>query len=296
MKWSQTLDEYPRSILADDLPLIVLSLVESYGFATEEALLRDTRVDLSRISRALTDLHKDRFIEYSQNFVKLSTRGKWLLERFNLAETVVDTIVKRIAENEEEWRELSKLTMQYRDEAFSAYQASCYSVHFWCDKMAVYSSNAPSVGGKALFAIARALFLYDLREWLQGRGLIYLSNTSGLDEDGFRMVGLEKYQSHHEESFACALAFKSLQDNLMESRYEALRYCKQAVIAAMPKSEGAQYDVKVFLGRISTALWGQAASCIADLDLSSPTRGLLQDPSQSKPITKRPQLPSKDRS
>jgi hypothetical protein len=117
--------------MANETPLIVLAVLEWKGLTTEEDLASEVKVQPHKLSNILFDLQKDALIEFGRNSVRISAKGKILLDRFNIDEGVIDNLLDSLSIRETERSAYRNVLGFYRDAAFSQYLNTQCTIKTW---------------------------------------------------------------------------------------------------------------------------------------------------------------------
>ncbi len=129
--WRLLLSEYPESILKDSFSLAILALLERKGMLTEDEVALALKEEKSRVISTLLALQKNRMVEFSRQSLKVTERGKLLLDRFGLADEIVSDVLRPFAAAESLKRELKASVLRYRSVSFSSYLNSLSAVESW---------------------------------------------------------------------------------------------------------------------------------------------------------------------
>jgi hypothetical protein len=130
MTWTLLLSEYPRAVLKDDVAISILALLERHGALTEEELLPHVENRLELANRLLA-LHRNQLIETTPEIIRLTLRGKQLLDRLSLQADIIEDVVASLDLAEEEREAYRRQLAAYRELAFAHYLDSLSSVHAW---------------------------------------------------------------------------------------------------------------------------------------------------------------------
>lgn len=172
MNWAQVLSEFPRSILENELPMQTLAILERIGLATEEELADYLGVELGPLKHVLLALKMNRCIEYGRNYVTLTTRGKLLVDRFDLKESIIDDLLDSVDLKGKERLFCKHVIVRYRDEAFKNYLNSLGTIRIW--KNMAENLSDPLEDEKTEAEENKlgmlTLLLRDLRNWFQHSG------------------------------------------------------------------------------------------------------------------------------
>jgi hypothetical protein len=166
MNWNLILNKYPRSILGDEKSLLLLALLERNGLATEDELSNNTNFEKYLLKKALIDLQLNQLIQYGSNYVRLTEKGKNIIERFGLLEPIVSDFVDSLGFEGKEKKDFEQVLFQYRNTSFEFYQNSLCTIRVWKDLV----EELPSEEGSSQFLEEiiggmRTLLLRDLRNW-----------------------------------------------------------------------------------------------------------------------------------
>ena len=165
MNWALLLAEYPRSLMRDELPILILALLERKGLTTETELMQHVRIEPHRLSAILFDLHRNQFIEFGRNSVRVSNRGKSLIERFDAHSNVIDDFLDGLPLQSKERTAYRLVVRNYRDTAFTQYLNSLCSINTW-EYIADQTEPERSEKHTASTNVGKlTLLIRDLRNW-----------------------------------------------------------------------------------------------------------------------------------
>lgn len=168
MNWSLLLTKHPRSILQDDNAVIVLALLERSGLTTEEHLSTEVPLEKPSLKKTLLDLQLNGLVEYGSHHVRLTERGKFLIDRFKLQGLIVDDVLDALTLEGREREDYKSLLNVYRDSAFRFYQNSLCSIRIWRDlARRVPARDDPKEDAAETQAFMQTLLLRDLTNWWQ---------------------------------------------------------------------------------------------------------------------------------
>lgn len=168
MSWSLLLAKHPRSILTNENALLVLALLERSGLTTEEDLSTRVNLELPILKKTLLDLQMNGLVEYGSQHVRLTERGKYLIDRFKLQSAILDDVLDMLTLQGKEREDYKFLLNVYRDSAFRFYQNSLCSIRVWSDlAKRVPSKEDPKKVTAETLAYMQTLLLRDLRNWWQ---------------------------------------------------------------------------------------------------------------------------------
>lgn len=131
MSWRLVLSDYPHAVLNDELGVVILAMVESGGLLDEEELAGNLKVDRALLVKTLVALHGDRLIEYARQRVRVSDRGKALLDRLTIGVAIVDGLIAKLDVQPTLKTQLRARIAQYRDQAFDSYVGSISATRSW---------------------------------------------------------------------------------------------------------------------------------------------------------------------
>jgi len=94
MSWSLDLSTYPRSILKNELPLLILSLIERSGLTTEEEIGRKVNIKSKKLKRILIDLQLNNLLEYGKHYFSATEKAKYLIDRFELGGSILEDVLE----------------------------------------------------------------------------------------------------------------------------------------------------------------------------------------------------------
>jgi hypothetical protein len=122
------LSGYPRPLLNGRLPLLILALLERGGLVTEPQLIKEAGEDERLVKEALFDLSLGKLIEYGSNHIRLTEKGKEIIDRFQLDKEAVGEVLDMLSLEGEE-REIYQLALRaYRNISYLNYLNSISSL------------------------------------------------------------------------------------------------------------------------------------------------------------------------
>lgn len=176
MAWGILLSKYPRSILTEELPLLVLAMLEHAGLATDSDLEEMAGDKRSEVKRTLFKLQLNSLVEYGDSHVRVTEAGRELLERLSLHEQVINEILDSLALKGRQRKDFKLVLGSYRRHSFRLYQNSLCSLRLW-GTLSRSSPDEDQVNSYS-FAGKRSLLLRDLRNWCMHSAI----GTSILDD------------------------------------------------------------------------------------------------------------------
>jgi hypothetical protein len=165
MSWRLLLAEYPDPILDGEIPLAILALLDRNGLLTEPELLGQLKIDRHILIEKLLALYKGRFVEYLRHHIKLSDKGRRILNRFALQPDIVEDLINQLPILPTNRKDLRDAVLQYREDAFEQYLASVTAVKSWRRTWSTGSFKEQSKTGAAEIG-SLAIIIRDLRDWL----------------------------------------------------------------------------------------------------------------------------------
>lgn len=165
MNWPLLLAGYPRSILQDSLPVTILALLERSGLITEDQLVAMTGADERKTKEALFDLRLNSLIEYGSHHLRLTERGKRLIDRFDLAQEIMSNVLDTLDLRDKERESYRRALDAYRETAYIPYLNSLSSLWTW-ESLAhwIPKSATPSILGE-ISAGKTVLLVSDIDSW-----------------------------------------------------------------------------------------------------------------------------------
>lgn len=173
MSLSLILSEYSRSLLTDELPLVVLAVLERGGLIMTDEIDKQVNVDREKLNSVLIDLHRNRCIVFGRHHVRVSERGKALVDSFNLQGAIVDDLVGCLPVSKIDRPSYHRLLLRYRDDAFVTYLNSVGTIRTWrslvslvskVDRPTEDSSERAELRQREAY-LSLAFLLADLRNW-----------------------------------------------------------------------------------------------------------------------------------
>lgn len=166
MNWPTLLAKYPRAILRDEKALVVLAAVESMGLASEKDIEQRTGVETAMLSATLFQLHLNSLIQYGEEHIRLTDKGQFLLDRFDLTDVILDDVIAAFGETESRRSSLSRVLKLYRKESPALFQNSLSTLHTWWRVVELIAdASAGKVPTSELRGSQRSFLLRDLRNW-----------------------------------------------------------------------------------------------------------------------------------
>lgn len=174
MSWPILLAEYPKSLFENKLALIALVVLERSGLTTEEELAQQIKIDQFTLSKSLLDLHQNQFIIFGRNSVRISERGKMLLDRLKLHDGIVEDLLDALSLQGRERAAYHNVLVNYRDTAFPQYLNSLCTMRTWrtiadCiplpDKAEMKKGEKKNLKQPSNNFVLFTILLRDLRNW-----------------------------------------------------------------------------------------------------------------------------------
>ena len=205
MSWSIILANYPKSILDNDKPVSILALIERQGLTTEDELSKSINVTRHEFKKALFDLHVNQLVEYNSNFVKLTVRGKTLIDRLELDDLILNDVLENISIKGERRKSCETFLRLYRNEAFHSYQNSLCSIRVWKKLVQDLPSKETEKELNDAFKAGVQVLLYrDISSWIEKtkdyRYLIDWKDIEGYKADKFVPGNLKAFISSEESN------------------------------------------------------------------------------------------------
>jgi len=142
MSWPLLLSGYPRPILKGNLPLVILAFLERGGLVTESQLIKQAGADERQVKEALFDLNLSKLIEYGSHHLRLTERGREVIDRFQLDRETVGDILDLLRLKGKE-REVYQLALgAYRSTSYTNYLNSVSSLWTMVDIADIASLGA----------------------------------------------------------------------------------------------------------------------------------------------------------
>ncbi|MBE9562849.1 MAG: hypothetical protein IMF12_08320 [Proteobacteria bacterium] len=131
MSWPLILSQYEKTILEDNSASLILAWLERVGLSTEEEISKDLGIEKSKLLPIILDLYQDRFVEYTENHVKVSESGKKLIDTLGISEEILKDLIKSLKLSDKYELEFYPICKLYREEAFSDYLNTISSIRTW---------------------------------------------------------------------------------------------------------------------------------------------------------------------
>lgn len=218
MSWRLLLSEYPDALLSDQLAMVILVLLERGGLVTELELQQELEVDSPTVIRKLVALHHDKCIEYSRDHLRISDRGRLLIDRFALNDDIVDDLLHGLPVSAGRRDFLKSAILRYRNSAFQQYLNSVKAIRFWSRASrlpALKDPAQPDLSGIG----SLALLISDLRHHLKDEHEIAHLSGHGTHMSGL-MSGSDSLgtQLPMDDAAHTAIAWLAACHNLEESK------------------------------------------------------------------------------
>lgn len=125
------LSEYSHSILNDELNTMVLAWIEKSGSTTEQEISEEISIDEKKVKNIIVKLFKNQLVEISKDFLKISFKGKRVIDSLNVSNEIVKHFYTRLNLNEQEEYFLNQSINYYRDNYYDNYLNTCHSLKTW---------------------------------------------------------------------------------------------------------------------------------------------------------------------
>src|SRR5687768_403372 len=131
MTWAVWLSHYPRALFTDDLPLLILALLDRTGLVTEAELAQQASASEATVRDVLLKLHLNNMVEYSSAHVRLNEVGRTLLDRLGLYQEVAQDVIDSLNLRDEDRADYHTLLESFRRSSFRLYQNSLCTMRQW---------------------------------------------------------------------------------------------------------------------------------------------------------------------
>ena len=125
------LSEYYDSLLDNEANVLVLAFIEQSGTTTEEEISKEGRFKEKEIKSIIVKLFKNQLIEISKDFLKISLKGKKVLDSLNLSNELVRHHYLPIKLSAEEKLFMFNSIQNYRNNYYHHYLHTCNSLKTW---------------------------------------------------------------------------------------------------------------------------------------------------------------------
>lgn len=169
MSWSLVLSSFPQSILKDKWPLLILSIIDRSGLATEEEVAKNLGINLPKAKTNILKLKLNDLIDYGSNHVKLSSKGFQLMERLNLHNDVMDDFLDSLNLSNEERVDFENILKEYKKTSFRLFQNSLCTLRQWRNISRHFPATDVNISNQISNesdAGMRCLLYRDLRNWI----------------------------------------------------------------------------------------------------------------------------------
>lgn len=166
MNWSLLLSQYPRSIMNNEFPIILLTFLEMKGITKDEEIYEEFNSDIPMCKKVLNDLYQNRFIEFSHNTIRLNERAKLLLTQFDCHNYIIDNVLNIIQIPDNERNNYKNILIEYRKNSYEQYLNSISTINkcnIFYDLMIEDINTDSKIKNKATSLMT--LLLRDIRNW-----------------------------------------------------------------------------------------------------------------------------------
>jgi hypothetical protein len=143
--------------------------LERSGAQTEEELAKQTTSDRATLSKALLMLHRDRCVEYTADFVRVTERGRYFIDRLSLQDEIVTDLLRDVSLQRHESETIREVLLAYRSRSFASYLNSVAAVRTWqatcCSARFLPTDETDS----AKTSGALAILFRDLQKWFSAK-------------------------------------------------------------------------------------------------------------------------------
>ncbi len=152
-------------MLNDETALLILALLERNGLATEDELINDINFEQHKIKQVLVALQMNQLISYGSNYVRLTTKGKNIIDRFDLLEPVISDLLDDLGYKGKEKTDFEHILIQYRNSSFDFYQNSLCTIKTWKNLANNILDSEDVLFSQELLGGMRSFLLRDIRNW-----------------------------------------------------------------------------------------------------------------------------------
>lgn len=173
MTWNIMLSKYSRSLFKNDLALKVIVILDRNGVSTEEDIIESIKIDKKVLNSCLYDLKLNGFIEYDDEFIKLTPVGLKLLERFDLSDLIIEDIIDSIEKRNSYKNDLKIIFKFYKSFAPYCYLHTNYSIKTWYKIINRINLNSNFIISEdELLGTCKSLIYRDIRNWISHSNLL----------------------------------------------------------------------------------------------------------------------------
>lgn len=166
MHWSVLASNYPRLVLNNELPPLLLAWIERVGLASEEDLSVEMGLKTHALVRPLLDLYRNDLIHYGKSWLTVSSLGKVLVDRLGFTDYILNDFVGTLGLRQTESRAYREVIRRYRNEAFRQYLNTRSTIRAWEKLALTYLSGQDERTRITDVATGSLAFLLrDLRNW-----------------------------------------------------------------------------------------------------------------------------------
>jgi hypothetical protein len=127
--------KFKNTILDDYYSPFVLAWIEKNGATSEEEILFDTKLDRPVLKNILVKLFDNEFITTHKNYFKISTEGKYILDRLNISKNLLQLTLQELnseTENSEtDFNDVLIIFENYRNNFYENYLNTQRRLNIW---------------------------------------------------------------------------------------------------------------------------------------------------------------------
>ena len=123
--------DYPNSLFDDERNLLLLAWIEKSGATSEIEVQEGTGWSKHLCNRLLMNLYQNKLVDYERNYIKISNKGKFTLERLNLSETLISDLIDSLKLSKSIGDELDIYLKTYRKTYYGQYLDTLKALQVW---------------------------------------------------------------------------------------------------------------------------------------------------------------------
>ncbi len=160
IKYSMELIDYPNSLFDDERNLLLLAWIEKSGATSDLEVQEGTGWSKHLCNSLLMNLYQNKLIDYERNYIKISNKGKFTLERLNLSETLISDLIDSLKLSKKIGDELDIYLKTYRKTYYEQYLDTLKALQVWDTYAALNKESL--LNSSALSFTRLVIVLFDL--------------------------------------------------------------------------------------------------------------------------------------
>ena len=222
--------------MSDEKGLLILSVIERNGLSTENEISNYFDFENYILKRELINLQLDRLIEYGGSFIRLTSKGKMIIDRLGLQEFILVDFLDDLGYKEKEKSDMYPIVIQYRENAFANYQNMLCKVRV-C-KLFVENltkeNNTPNYS-KKIMGVMRSFFINELENWSDSSNEV-IHKLRKTNYASFKISSIENNTDKNSIDYYTKIYLKIFElKDFNQSRNEYIKFDKnpESIISAL---------------------------------------------------------------